>query len=87
MSILYPIVESEHGPLISYSNVTVYDVMGAHQKGRSCYDICKAYDLLPIQLESALEYISENRRVLESALNHLQKNGHLQKKGTFGIYT
>lgn len=81
MSILYPIIESEHGPLISYSQVTVYDVMEAHKKGLSCYEICKTYDLLPIQLESALEYMTQNRRVLESGLNHFQKNGHLQKNG------
>ena len=81
MSILYPIIESEDGPLISYSQVTVYDVMEAHQKGLSCYEICKTYDLLPIQLESAIEYMAQNRRALESGLKNLHQNGHFNNNG------
>jgi len=87
MSILYPIIENEHGPLISYSQIRVYDVMEAHQKGLSRYEICKTYDLLPIQLESALEYMAQNRRELESGLKNLQKNGHLKKNGHESSYS
>jgi len=77
MSILYPIIESEDGPLISYSQVRVYDVMKAHEKGLNRYEICKSYDLLPIQLESALEYMAQNRTELEAGLGEREQNGQL----------
>lgn len=86
MSILYPIIESKDGPLISYSQVTVYDVMEAHKKELSHYDICKSYDLLPIQLESALEYMAQNRRELEAGLLKREQNGHLNNNGHLNRY-
>ena len=83
----YPIIESEDGPLISDSQVTVYDVMEAHKKGLRRYEICKTYDLLPIQLESALEYMAANRLELEAELKKQEQNGHLNNNGHQGHYT
>ena len=56
----YSVIESEIGPLISESRATVYDVMEAYDAGLSRYDICWNYNLVPLQLEAALEYISRH---------------------------
>ena len=56
----YCVIESEIGPLISESRATIYDVMEAYDAGLSRYDICWNYNLVPLQLEAALEYISRH---------------------------
>ncbi|MGB0387115.1 MAG: DUF433 domain-containing protein [Ardenticatenaceae bacterium] len=69
----YSVIESEIGPLISESRATVYDVMQAYDAGLSRYDICWNYNLVPLQLQAALEYISRHRETLEPELKELLK--------------
>ena len=69
----YQIIESGIGPLISESRTTVYDVLEAYDEGLSLYDICRTYNLRPLQLETALEYIEEHRERLEPELAEILK--------------
>ena len=69
----YQIIESEIGPLISESRTTVYDVLEAYDEGLSLYDICRTYNLRPLQLETALEYIEEHRERAQSGLAEILK--------------
>ena len=69
----YQIIESGIGPLISESRTTVYDVLEAYDEGLSLYDICRTYNLRPLQLETALEYIEKHRERLEPELAEILK--------------
>ena len=69
----YQIIESGIGPLISESRTTVYDVLEAYDEGLSLYDICRTYNLRPLQLETALEYIEEHRERAQSGLAEILK--------------
>lgn len=71
----HTIIESEIGPLISHSRSSVYDVMEAYNNGNTAYQISIIYNLSPLQVETALEYISEHRERLSPELSEI-----LQKK-------
>jgi uncharacterized protein (DUF433 family) len=76
----YSVIESEIGPLISESRATVYDVLEAYDAGLSRYDICRNYNLVPLQLETALEYIEQHRKRLEPELKEvLKKKAELER--------
>jgi hypothetical protein len=53
----YRIIESELGPLLSESRMTVYDVMEAYDSGLDKYQISLYYNLTPLQVQTALDYI------------------------------
>ncbi len=67
----YKIRETDLGPLISHSRVSVYDVMEAHDAGHDLYYICVNYNLTPLQVQIALDYIQSNRARLESELTEI----------------
>jgi uncharacterized protein (DUF433 family) len=77
----YSVIESGIGPVISDSRTTVYDVMQAYDEGLSRYDICRTYNLKPLQMEAALEYITKHRQTLEAELVEI-----LQKKAEYERY-
>lgn len=64
----YTILETSIGPVISESRVTVYDVMIAHDEGLNLYEIATTYNLTPLQVETALDYITQHRERLEPEL-------------------
>lgn len=64
----YHIVEADLGPMISHSRVSVYDVMLAQDEGDDLFTICTVYNLRPLQVQIALEYIAQNRIRLEADL-------------------
>lgn len=64
----YTVNETDLGPLISHSRASVYDVMQAHDAGHDLYYICVNYNLTPLQVQIALEYIEAHRPQLESEL-------------------
>jgi uncharacterized protein (DUF433 family) len=66
------IVESEVGPMISHSRVSVYDVMEAYSEGYNPSEICDIYNLSPHQVDVALAYIEQNRSRLEPKLKEIQ---------------
>lgn len=68
----YTILETEIGPVISESRVTVFDVLEAQLKGRNLFEICAIYNLAPRQVQVALEYIDAHRAVLEAELAIIQ---------------
>ena len=66
------IIESDIGPMISESRVSVYDVMEAHDEGYSVREIRDIYNLSFYQVEVALDYIKEHRTQLEPKLKEIQ---------------
>lgn len=64
----YQIIETAEAPLISESRSTVYDVLRAHNDGSGLYEICRIYNLTPLQVETALAYIDQHRERLEEEL-------------------
>jgi uncharacterized protein (DUF433 family) len=68
---LYLVVETEIGPMVANSRTTVYDVMEAYDEGLSLYEICWNYNLTPLQLEPALDYIEAHRERLQVKLKEL----------------
>jgi uncharacterized protein (DUF433 family) len=67
------IIESDLGPMISHSRVSVYDVMEAHDEGYNASEIRDTYNLSHHQVEVALTYIKEHRAKLEPELKELQR--------------
>lgn len=67
----YQILETELGPMISHSRSSVYDVMLAHDAGHDLFYICVNYNLQPVQVQIALEYIEEHRAILEADLREI----------------
>ena len=67
----YTIIESDIGPLISKSRVTVYDVMQDYDEGDGIYMISDTYNLSPLQVETAIEYIEKHRERLEPELKEI----------------
>ena len=60
------IIESEIGPVISGRGVTVYDVMEAYDEGDNIYTISSTYNISPLQVKAAIEYIEKHRERLEA---------------------
>lgn len=69
----YTIIETVIGPLISESRVSVFDVMEAHDAGDSIYEIALTFNLSPMQVETALAYISQRRHELEPQLAEIKR--------------
>ena len=69
----YTIVETDVGPLISESRVSVFDVMEAHDAGDSIHEIGLTFNLSPLQVETALDYISQHRAELEPQLAEIRQ--------------
>jgi uncharacterized protein (DUF433 family) len=69
----YRIIETDAGPLISESRVSVFDVMDAHDAGDSIYEIGLTFNLSPLQVETALDYISQHRTDLEPQLAEIKQ--------------
>ncbi len=65
------IIESEIGPMIDHSRVSVYDVMELHDEGYSIYEIYQTYNLSSFQIQAALDYIEQHRERLEPELKEL----------------
>lgn len=65
------IIESDIGPMISQSRVSVYDVMEAYDEGYLPSEIGDIYNLSPHQVDVALAYIHENRARLAPELQRL----------------
>lgn len=69
----YVIIETDMGPLISESRVSVYDVMEAHDAGDSPYEIGLTFNLSPMQVETALAHIAQHRAELEPQLARIKQ--------------
>ncbi len=69
----YTIVETDIGPLISESRVSVLDVLEAHDGGDSQYEIGLTFNLSPMQVETALVYIAQHRAELEPQLAQIKQ--------------
>jgi uncharacterized protein (DUF433 family) len=65
------IIESDIGPMISQSRVSVYDVMEAYDEGYGPSEIGDIYNLSSHQVDVALAYIHENRARLAPELQRL----------------
>lgn len=60
----YQILETDSGLQISESRVMLFDVMEAHDAGDSIYQISDTFNLTPLQVEIAVDYIEKNRAAL-----------------------
>jgi uncharacterized protein (DUF433 family) len=69
----YTIIETDMGPLVSESRVSVFDVMEAHDAGDSQYEIGLTFNLSPMQVETALVYITQHRVELEPQLARIRQ--------------
>lgn len=67
----YRIEETDLGPMIHNTRVSVYDVMLAHDEGQDLFHICVNYNLKPVQVQITLEYIEEHRVQLEEDLREI----------------
>lgn len=63
----YHIFEGDNGLQISESRVLLFDVMDLHDKGDSIYDISRTFNLTPLQVQTAVDYIEKHRATLEPA--------------------
>ena len=76
----YRIIETEQGPMISHSRVSVYDVMEKYDQGRDMFRLCVIFDLTPLQVMITQEYIEQHRKQLEPELKDiLKKKAELQR--------
>lgn len=66
------IIESDMGPMINHSRVSVYDVMEVYDAGHSIYEIYQTYNLSSSQIEAALAYIEQHRERLEPELKAIK---------------
>ena len=64
----YQIVETDDGLQISESRVLLFDVMEAYDEGDSIYEISDTFNLTPLQVETAIDYIERHRTALEPEL-------------------
>ncbi len=71
--IRYTIIETSMGPMISESRVSVFDVMEAHDAGDSIYEIALTFNLSPLQVETAVVYISQHHDELEPQLAEIKQ--------------
>ncbi|MBX3055131.1 MAG: hypothetical protein KF770_01545 [Anaerolineae bacterium] len=69
----YHIIESDLGPLISESRMTVYDVLEAQNSGQTLYEISMNRNLSPMQVQVAFEYIEQHRERLQAELEEILK--------------
>lgn len=67
----YTILETDKGPMVSHSRISVYDVLELEERGKTIDEICTILELLPIQVTLALNYINEHREVLTAELREL----------------
>lgn len=67
----YRIIETELGPMISHSRVSVYDVMEKYDQGRDMFRLCVIFDLTPLQVMITQEYIDQHRQQLEPELKEI----------------
>jgi len=61
----YQILETDSGLQISESRVMLFDVMEAHDAGDSIYQIAQTFNLTPLQVQTAVDYIETHRVALE----------------------
>lgn len=61
----YQIIETDSGLRISESRVMLFDVMEAHNAGDSIYEIAQTFNLTPLQVMIAVDYIETHRAALE----------------------
>lgn len=64
----YEVIETPIGPVVSESRTTIYDILLQQQEGESLYAICGIYNLRPLQVQVAFEYIEQHRERLEAEL-------------------
>lgn len=64
----YQIVEANGTLMISESRVALFDVMILHDEGDSIYEISTTYNLTPLQVQTAVDYIEKHRATLEPEL-------------------
>lgn len=64
----YQIVEANGTLMISESRVSLFDVMILHDEGDSIYEISMTYNLTPLQVQTAVDYIEKHRTTLEPEL-------------------
>jgi len=69
----YAIVETDIGPLISESRVSVFDIMDAHDAGDTVHEIALTFNLTPLQVDVALAYIARHRAELEPQLAQIKQ--------------
>ena len=69
----YHIIESDLGPLISESRMTVYDVLEAQNHGQTLYEISMNRNLSPMQVQVAFNYIEQHRERLQVELDEILK--------------
>jgi uncharacterized protein (DUF433 family) len=61
----YQILETDSGLQISESRVMLFDVMEAYDEGDSIYQISQTFNLTPLQVQTAVDYIEKHRAALE----------------------
>lgn len=61
----YQILETDSGLQISESRVMLFDVMEAYDTGNSIYQISQTFNLSPLQVQIAVDFIEAHRAALE----------------------
>ncbi|MEZ4867265.1 MAG: hypothetical protein R3C14_38430 [Caldilineaceae bacterium] len=64
----YQVIEANGTLMISESRVALFDVMILHDEGDSIYEIAMTYNLTPLQVQTAVNYIEEHREILTPQL-------------------
>jgi uncharacterized protein (DUF433 family) len=76
----YHIIESDLGPLISESRMTVYDVLEAQNNGETVYEISINRNLSPMQVQVTFDYIEQHREQLQAELEEILRNAAERKR-------
>lgn len=67
----YSILETDLGPMLSDTRVSIYDVLLAHDAGQDLFHLCVNYNLSPVHVQIALEYIEQHREQLTEDLKEI----------------
>ena len=76
----YQIIESDLGPLISESRSTVYDVLEMQNRGCDLYQISEIFNLTPLQVQTAFDYIEVHRERLQPELDEIIRIAEERKR-------
>lgn len=76
----YHIIESNLGPLISESRMTVYDVLEEQNNGQTLYEISMNRNLSPMQVQVAFDYIEQHHERLQAELDKILKIAAARKR-------
>lgn len=67
----FRVVETDLGPMLNGTRVSIYDILLAQIEGQDLFHICVNYNLKPVQVQVAFDYIEAHRNELDADLQEI----------------